>query len=432
MAKEPKWSPEELKVIDRCLRQLQQGRYHSRAEVTRACRALLEALRTRQGRSAFRRTAMAVEVELSIRRRQSGIPVLYDRWQPSEQQTVERYAAAVRENRYDSLIAAARACHRELTALRSAYSGDGTRPVARSLRGVYVRLGVMLRGYKVVWPHHGWRPEERTAARRFARAYLMGRYPSVRAAAGACQREMARHSNRPRQFCGVYWKVFNEARGLGLSRLKERWTPAENRVLTRYLRLLMERRYRHTPEAARDCHKALGGSRSYKAVLFALSTRAAAAGIPRCYSHLTADELRTAEKYAMMVHNGRLPDWRAAAVRCHAELGRRIARTGRNGKLRLRHATTHTLDTIHLAILKIAHSRNLRGPRNPHWSDDEDRLAGSWVRWYDRHRHVRRLAPLRQAAEGLSEDLEKAGFNRNVRACAYRVALLWRRQQGLA
>jgi hypothetical protein len=432
MAKETNWSPEEMRVVDRCLRELQQGRYHSRPEVLRVCGERLAMLRRRRGRPAMPRTAMAIDTLLGDRRRAKGIPSLYGRWQPAELRVLDRHAAAIGANRYNSLVEAARACQRELAALRSAYSGEGTKPPARNVQHVYARLKKALRGQKVVWPYRDWHPDERAVARRFARAFLKGRYASARASARACQREMARRSNRPRQFCGVYWMVLQEARGLGLGSLRERWTPRENRILRRYVRLLMDRRYHYAEEAARDCHRALGGSRSRSTVLYALRTKSGAAGIPRYHSCLTADELRTAEKYAMMVHDGRLPHWRAAAVRCHAELARRIGRAGRTGKLRIRHATTHTLDTIHLAILRIAHARNLRGPRNPHWTDAEDRLAWSWVKWYDRYRLVARLTPRKQAAEGLSEDLEKAGFSRKVSACAYRIGLLWRRQQGLA
>jgi len=133
-----------------------------------------------------------------------------------------------------------------------------------------------------------------------------------------------------------------------------------------------------------------------------------------------------------MVHNGRLPHWRAAAQQCHADLQCRIAWAGRTSKLGLRRATTHTLDTIHLAILKIAHARNLRGPRNPHWSEAEDQLVRSWVKWYDRYRRVQRLRPLKQAAEGLSEQLDGAGFHRTVAACRSRLSLFWRQEHGLA
>jgi hypothetical protein len=229
----------------------------------------------------------------------------------------------------------------------------------------------------------------------------------------------------------VYSHVYTEARRLGVPRLQRKWTPAQIRILTRYVGLLIDRRYRYAHEAAGDCCKALGGAHSYKAVLDVLKRKATAARVPRYLAHLTPEERLIVERYAMMVHDGKLPHWKAAALACRSELKRRVARTERIGDLRLRHADTHPFGTIHLAILNIAHSRNLRGPRNPRWSEAEDQLARSWVRWYDRHRLVRRLAPLNQAAEGLHEDLDKAGYQRKQRACGVRVALLWRRQQGL-
>jgi hypothetical protein len=434
MAGEPKWSRQELAVVDRCIRGIAQGRYPSRAAANRDCRRQLDALRRRQpahGRPGFRRTATAIEVAIGVRKKQAGLPPAYNRWLEPENRIIEQYVEALRRKRYDSLIAAARECRRELDRLRASPDCPVPRPIARDVRVVYFRLMEAAKDRNLTWPHHRWRDEERRVARRFARACLAGRYASIRAAARDCQRELARNSNRPRQFSGVHWHVYMEARKLGVPRLKRQWTPTQTRILTRYVGLLIDRRYRYAREAARDCVRALGGARSYEAVLDALKTKATATGIPRYHTLLTREELRVAERYAMMVHHGKLPHWKAAAMACHSELSRRIARTRRVGGLRLRHAATHPLDTIHTAILRIAHSRNLRGPRNPRWSEAEDRLAESWVRWYDRYRLVLRLAPLKQAAEGLNEDLDKAGYQRKLNACRLRVALLWRREQGL-
>jgi hypothetical protein len=434
MAKKPKWSRQELAVVDRCVRRVAQGRYPSQAAAIGDCRKLLDALRRRQsgpGRSGFRRTATAIELALSARKRQAGLPPAYRHWMAAENLIIERFIEDMRRKRYDSLIVAARECHRELNRLRASPDCPVPRPIARDVRTVYFRLIEVARDRNLTWPYHRWSDEERRIARRFARACLIGRHASIRAAARACQRELARKSNRPRQFSGVYSHVYEEAHRLGAPRLQPQWTPAQTRILTRYVGLLIDRRYRYAREAARDCYKALDGTHSYGAVFDALKTKTTAAGIPRYHTHLTRDELRVAERYAMMVHDGKLPHWKAAALACRTELKRRIARTARIGDLRLRHADTRPFGTIHLAILNIAHSRNLRGPRNPRWSEAEDRLARSWVRWYDRHRLVLRLAPLKQAAEGLNDDLDKAGYERKQSACRARVALLWRRQQGL-
>jgi len=431
---EPKWSRQELAVVDRCIRKIAQGRYPSQAEAIRECRQQLDALRRSQsgpGRSSFRRTATAVELAISTRKRQAGLPPAYRHWTAAENLIIERFIEDMRRKRYDSLLAAARECHRELKRLRASPDCPVPRPIARDVRTVYFRLIEATRDRNLTWPFHRWSDAEQRVARRFARACLAGRYASLRAAARVCQRKLARKSNRPRQFAGVYSHVYEEARRLGAPRLQPEWTPAQTRILTRYVGLLIDRRYRYAYEAARDCHKALDGAHSYGAVFDALKQKTTAAGIPRYHTHLTREDLRVAERYALMVHEGKLPHWTAAAMACRSELRRRLARTKRIGNLRLSHADTHPFGTIHAAILSIAHSRNLRGPRNPRWSEAEDRLAQSWVRWFDRYRLVLRLAPLKQAAEGLSEDLDKAGYQRKLNACRARVVLLWRRQQGL-
>jgi hypothetical protein len=407
MARQSAWSRLEMEVVDRHVEKLEKGRYRSGVEAARACHKALLALPDSQPR--VRRTAMAVETIIKKRKRLAGV-----------------FAPG------NSLAAVSQDCHRELTRLRTSRDCPHPKPVVRTRRGVYVRLGRAARKLRLTWPHHWWRPEERRVARRYARAYLAGRYPSLHVAARACQSELARGSNRPRQFHGIRWTLTNEARSMGMPRLTAAWSPAENRILNRYLRLLFERRGYCATEAARDCHRALGGSRSYNAVLVVLRTRAARVGLPRSHSYLTGEELRVAERYALKVHNGLLPSWWAAAQQCHTDLQSRTARAGRASKLGLRRATTHTFDTIRRAISRIAHSRNLHGPRKPHWSETEDRLVKGWVNWYDRYRHAQRLRPLKQAAEGLSEQLDEAEFHRTVSACKSRLILLWRQQHGAA
>lgn len=263
--------------------------------------------------------------------------------------------------------------------------------------------------------------------RRYARAYLAGRYPSARRAASACARALAR-AHRPRPFYGVYWLLYTTAREMGLPTVEREWTVAEKRVMKRHMRLLFAGRYDYARDAAQACFRELGGSRTYKAVWFALRTEATRIGLPRFHSRLTRIEEQLVERYALKVHQGLLPHWRAAAEQCHAAILRRMARLAKTGPLKLRRPPSHTLDTIHVAILKVAHKRGLRGPRNPHWTAAEDKILAGWLKWYGRYRHVRRLTPLRQAAEGLQHDLAEKGFDRTVGACRNRISTAWRLQ----
>ena len=429
MALEPKWSPSELAIVDRHIEMLKRGRYRSGAEASRACHKELLALPASKTR--MRRTLVAVDLKINAHKRLAGINAPARRWLSSELAVVNRFVEAVRKNRYETLLAASLDCRQELARLRANHKGPEPKPLARTIAGVHQRMGTAARKLNLTWSFHGWQAEERRVAKRFARAFLAGKYPSMMATARACWSELAHRSNRPRQFGGVYWTVLNEARSAGLGHLKEYWTPAEQRVLNRYLRLLFEGQYRYAADAARDCTEALGGSRSFKAVLFALRTRATQTKLPRFHSQLTEEEQRIVEAYALKVHEGKLPHWLAAAKRCREELQRRADRAGRNGELRLRRTQQHALLTIHMAILKIAHDRNLRGPRNPHWTEAEDRPVGRWVSWYDRYRLVRRLKPLKQAAESLTDELAEAGFQRTPGACKARLLLLSHRKQGI-
>ncbi|MFO7675131.1 MAG: hypothetical protein R6X12_02265 [bacterium] len=417
------WTARELAVVDRFVRALGQGRYVSSSEAARACHA---ALAVSSGGRA-RRSVSAVRYKLGERRLAAGVSAPGYRWRPAELDVIRRWVAKFADNPSLDVPGAVRGCVRELGALRRSQR-DGPRLPARSSRTVNARLSKALRAAGVGARFHRRRLQEMKAIRRYARAYLAGRYPSMREAARACRRELARTDPRPRPFYGIYWMLYTAAHELGLPKLKHEWTPAERRALNRHLRLLFEGRHKFSDDAAQACFRELGGSRTYKAVRFALRTEATRTGLPRSHSWLTKTEERLVERYAMMVHNGALPHWRAAAEQCLAAIGRRVARLARTGPLKLRRLPSHTLDTIHMAILNLAHQRGLRGPRNPHWTAAEQKLAAGWVKWYDRYRRVRRLAPLKQASEGLQAELADRGFHRSVAACSARVKSEWERQ----
>ncbi len=429
MAGQPNWSARELEVVNRFVKALRNGRYRCGAEAARACREQLETMRRRRTgarRPPVSRSENAIFVMFGIRKRAAGVSGPGNRWQPDELRVIERYVTALRDNRYAGLPEAVRECRRELTKLRQGRRRTGPKLLVRSTAAIHQKLDTAVRAAGLTLRFGRRRPDEVRIVSRYVRAYLAGRYPSMRAAAARCRRELARRSNQPRPFSGVYWMLCTTAQAMGLSRLTWPWTPAENRVLNRYLRRLFESRYQYPQEAARDCFRELGGSRSYKAVLYRLRTQAPRVGLPRYHSHLTTVEERFVERYALKVHHGILPHWLAAARQCLAAIQRRTARLARTGPLRLRRPPSHTLDTIHLAILKLAHRRGLRGPRNPHWTAVEDKMAANWVKWYDRYRTVRRLAPLKQAGEGLHGELAEKGFQRSVSACRARVSLKWR------
>jgi len=119
-----------------------------------------------------------------------------------------------------------------------------------------------------------------------------------------------------------------------------------------------------------------------------------------------------------------------AAKSCLAAIQRRYAHPLRlrpGGPQRL---TSHSIHTIHTEILSLAHRLKLRGPRCIRWSVSEMKLLDGWVMWYGRYRRVLRLKPMKQASEGLQEDLEKMGCNRRLSACRYQLTKRFRSVHG--
>jgi thiamine kinase-like enzyme len=155
-------------------------------------------------------------------------------------------------------------------------------------------------------------------------------------------------------------------------------------------------------------------------------------GLPRTRNFLTPVERRLLERFARKVDKGELPDWLTAARQCLAEIQRRYANPSRLPPGGPRRLTSHSIHTIHTEILTLAHRLKLRGPRCVRWSDQEMKLLQEWLTWYSRYRRVQRLKPLRQASEGLQEDLEKLGSNRTYTACRAQLTEYHSRRQGAA
>ena len=96
------------------------------------------------------------------------------------------------------------------------------------------------------------------------------------------------------------------------------------------------------------------------------------------------------------------------------------SRWSKQATLGVRRLAPRSAPSIHAGILVAAARLGLQFPRR-RWLPAEQRIFEGWLRWYDRHHHIRRLEPLRQAANGLSEDLAKKGFRRSVCACHERL-----------
>ncbi len=352
------------------------------------------------------------------------------RWSAQELRVADRFVRALGNGRYRTSLEAARACCRSLAKLRQGLLQLGMRLPVRSENSVRERLSRAARESNLERPYRRWQSDEVRLVCRYVQAYLDGRYSSLRAAARECARELARDTRCPRPYRGVRSKLYAVARSMGLPRLVRPWSPSERRVLDRYARRLLEGRYRWVPDAARECQSELGGSHTYRAVCAVLRTRTAEFGLPRFHGQFTRPEKQFIWRYALNVHRGRLPDWKTAARLCAVAVSRLHARLAKSGPFQLRRFSGHTFDSIYNAIRRLARRRGLRGPGYRRWSAEENKVAASWVRWYDRYRTVRRLAPLVRSGEGIHDDLAEKGLHRSVNACMARLSLLWHRQVG--
>ncbi len=347
------------------------------------------------------------------------------KWSREELKVIDRHARALARRHHAGTQAAAKACLPELKPI-----WESRRPrTRRTLGGVRQELLVRARALGLAWPGHSWTEEETRLVEPYVQACLRGDYPSPRAAALACYDALPARIGAQRTFNSVYQLVLKLARLRGLKRIKRPPDKREARVLNWYVRALHEGRYKYVPLAAPDCLAELEPlrrrspdaglllPRTLSWVTEMLYRRSAALGLPRFRNLLTPAEHRLVERYARKVDRGELPDWLVAARECHAEIQRRYAHPLRLKPGGPRRLTSHSIYTIHDQIRGVAQRLKLRGPHCVRWSPQERKLLRDWLRWFLRYRRVRRLQPMKQASEGLQEDLAKLGSYRAVSAC---------------
>ena len=347
------------------------------------------------------------------------------KWSREELKVIDRHARELARGHHAGSRAAAKACLPELKPIWKSW-----RPRARrTLGGVRQELLVRARALGLAWPGHSWTGEETRFVEPYVQACLRGDYPSPRAAALACYDALPARISTQRTFNSVYQLILKLARLRGLKRIKRPPDEREARVLDRYVRALHEGRYKYVPLAAPDCLAELlplrrrrpdAGlllPRTLSWVTEMLYRRSTALGLPRFRNLLTPAEHRLVERYARKVDRGELPDWLVAARECHAEIQRRYAHPLRHKPGGPRRLTSHSIYTIHDQIRGVAQRLKLRGPHCVRWSPQEMKLLRDWLRWFLRYRRVRRLHPMKQASEGLQEDLAKLGSYRAASAC---------------
>jgi len=435
------WTPEEDRIIDRHARALARGKYRFAADAVRACLLDLGKLPDRTSR-----TAAVTHVRLKKRMSVLGLPWVGEALTDEEERVVQRYLSGIARGQYDRVRAAARQCRDELVRLPV-----GRRSwLPRSVQALGRLMARRLRAAGVTWGNARWTTEEDAVARRYAQALAAGRLPDARVAADRCLAALARLGALRGSRClltriALAARLRRLAREAGWPSFIRPWRPEEQAVRDRYVAALVQGEFRTAKRAAAACtkeltrlHQRMRNSpsyvgtlpRSYGAVLRELNDRALDLGLPRYGDKWRPPERRLLERYARGVPAGRYGSWLEAARACHAELARLHERIRRRSPIPVRTLPERKLIEVHKHIIAVAHELGLEGPRRVLWTEAEDKVCDSWVRWYARYRGVRRLEPFKTAAEGLQEDLLKLGSERSLPACRCRLAARHRSMMG--
>lgn len=349
--------------------------------------------------------------------------------------TIDRYVRALSRGDFPNAQAAAAACRDDLTR-----RCRGRKVV--TLRALTLQLRQDARLKQLAYAKARWNVEDSRVAERYARAVVAGEYQGVPLAAEACHLEMARalgtgRSTRP--LSAVLAKLHELTRAMGLYK-RPRWTEEERRVVNRYLRALYAGRFPHVKPAAEACAGEMqrrfgpGGRRdsgsagrhTTGAVLQAMNGSFRRFGLPRFGCTFASLERQLFRKYARAVAEGRYVNALEAAADCRREVTRAYAPVGAQGPLHVRRLAPRSLIATQRSILKEVARLRIQYPGR-RWLPAEMRIFNGWLRWYSRYHRVRRLEPLTQAANGLSEDLAMKGFRRTPRACEGRLLIMRRK-----
>jgi hypothetical protein len=446
-----RWTTEELRVLDRCVRGIRQGRYEAVSEAARAFLQDVERLKVHGDVPAGVPTRNYLTVHGAIRRRLGSRRrgALHSRWKPDELAVLNRYVGALMEGRYATVYEAADACHAEFERLRR---GRAWATTPRNLVAIRARLYARAHAAgHVRWPYRII-PTEQAVFDRYARALADRRYRDLACAAQDCLKDLGRlrrmsatgGRSPSRTLSAVRLQLSSRARKLGWSWVASRWRPEERQVLDRHVRALAGSVHPSLKQIARDCYdelEALYRRRWAKAPALRQAYR------PRTYrtihSYLlrwsrekgrtvsaewTPQEDQVAARYARALIEAGFADAPTAAQACEQELRELRLQWRANDPARFRGTRPRSAAATYHHLCKLAHKLNQRWPKTG-WTQEEMRACERWIRWYERHRGVRRLRPWDTAAEGLQEELERLNSRRSVPACRAKFCKEWRRLQ---
>jgi len=431
-------------TIDRYTNALAQGDYADAVTAAAACRK--ELARQYQGRTVAALGTLSAHIRRESRRKQ--LSYAKARWSREDEQVLRRYAQSFVAGRYPSARQAAALCQREIEQRDGANLRRGV--LRRTYYGYYAKLLELARSMGLPCRQRAWEPAERRVLERYVRRLLAGKYKYTRDIAAACARELAEidacatrrakgSRQRPaRSEKAVYSELTRIVASAKLPRYKAPWTRPELDVLERYARATARGKYRHWNEAAKAAMEDLRGLYDGKGAgirparlaghrpsdaeqqIRGLAHRLNLDGPHMRY--WTPPEERIFGKWVKLYHEGH-----------HQRREGPLSEFAEGLRRELRGAGFNRRPSACMARLVEGHRETYgaSGPTPRRWTAEEDKVADSWARWYDRHRRTHRLEPYKTATEGLQEDLAKIHSERSLCACRLRLLNRHRHLRGL-
>ena len=256
------WTHGEDRLALRCARDFTRGRLPSLQAASRACLRALAELPTREasaGGLTVRRPAKGVYARVRHWAVKMGWQHARNWWLPEERHRLEVHARALANGEFASGRAATRHLLAELAGVRGRSNRSGRPVPVKTFIAAYQRVLTLARVLGRRQVRH-WPPEEIRRVERYALRVKRGLYGNLARAARAFQRATARDPGRHPSFAGmtpaeVYSAAYKRIqRRLLLRGCPPRvfaWTAAEEAIVDRYARALVQRQFPNLAAAAR-------------------------------------------------------------------------------------------------------------------------------------------------------------------------------------
>ena len=194
---DPAWTEPELRLLDRYVRKVIEGKHRSALKAAPAYLRGLARLRRRhpeQARLLHVRTISGIQQKLCLRAQELGRSRWWTDWSPSEERAVSACARRVMTGEFRELRPAVNACYRKLAARRSPKQRARTRT---GIRGKLLRVL-----HEAGWGPSGgrWIALDLDVIRRYAQAVSSGRLGGIDVAARKCREELNRARSQVKRF----------------------------------------------------------------------------------------------------------------------------------------------------------------------------------------------------------------------------------------